>query len=324
MFLSILLLAAGFVLLIIGADKLVEGAASLARRYRIPDIVIGLTIVAFGTSAPELVVNAFASANGNSAIVMGNVIGSNIFNILAILGIASLIYPLAVQKSTTWIEIPLALMAALVAFTVAGDLIFDHAPAGIVTRTEGMVLLAFFIIYLVYNFQVAKTSHIENDSAAKVLSLLKSSLFIAAGLAGLFFGGKFIVDNAVKIASSLGVSDRVISLTIVSVGTSLPELATSVIAARKKNVDIAIGNVVGSNIFNIFFILGVSAVIRPAGVAEAASFDMLVNILASVLLFLFIFTGRGRKLQRAEGMILLLLYIIYVVILVTGVKIIPV
>lgn len=311
--LDFLLLFAGFILLIYGANLLVDSASSLAKRLNIPGIVIGLTIVAFGTSAPELVVNLFASVQHNSEIVLGNVIGSNIFNVLVILGISSLFYPIGVKTNTTWIEIPLSFLAALVVLMSASDIFFNHDTVNQITRTEGLTYLLFFIIFLVYNSQMMKTGHYEENVSVKNYSLLKSVLLIITGLAMLVIGGKLIVNNAIDIARLMGMSERIISITVVSIGTSLPELATSVIAARKRNVDIAIGNIVGSNIFNIFLILGLSAAVSPVTVPAGSFTDMTVNLLAGLLLFVFIFTGKGRKIERWEGSLFLLLYVIYIV-----------
>ena len=309
--LNIFLLIAGFLLLIYGANFLVDGASSLAKKLNVPSIVIGLTIVAFGTSSPELVVNLFASAKHNSDLVLGNVIGSNIFNVLAILGITAVLYPIGVKTHTTWIEIPLSLLAGLVVLVAASDTWLDSNSGNSISRVEGILCLFFFLIFLVYNNQMMKSGHFEEDIPVKHMSKLRSVFFIILGFGMLIAGGKFIVDSAVALARLIGITERVISLTIVSIGTSLPELATSVAAARKKNVDIAIGNIVGSNIFNIFLILGLSAIINPISVLPDSIIDMGVNLLAGLLLFLFIFTGKGRKIDRWEGVIFLFTYLMY-------------
>ena len=309
---DILLLLAGFAALIFGATKLVDAASSLASKMGIPSIVIGLTIVAFGTSAPELVVNVFAAMKGSTELVLGNVLGSNIFNVLAILGVSALIAPLSVKTSTTWIEIPLSLLAAVTVLVLAGDVFLDGASQNVISKSEGIILLLFFLIFLVYNLVVAKSGGTDETMETKDYSTLTAVLFIILGLASLIIGGRLIVTSAVSIAEGIGLSERVIGLTVVSIGTSLPELATSIIAVRKKNVDIAIGNVVGSNIFNIFLILGVSGTIAPISINPASFFDILVNILAGLLLFIFIFTGKGRQLERWEGIIFLLLFVGYI------------
>ncbi|HMS65893.1 MAG TPA: calcium/sodium antiporter [Ignavibacteria bacterium] len=315
---DIVFLILGFVLLILGAGKLVDGASSLAKLFGIPNIVIGLTVVAFGTSSPELVVNLIASFNNSSQMVLGNVIGSNIFNVLFILGICSMIYPLTVKSNTTWLEIPLSLLAGLVVLVVSSDVFLDKTEFDIISKTDGIILFCFFIIFQVYTLQVAKSGIAEDQEQfdTKSFTKLKSVLFIILGFAGLVAGGEFIVSSAVNIAKQFGISERVIALTIVSVGTSLPELATSVVAARKKNVDIAIGNIVGSNIFNIFFILGVSVFINPIKVESGNYIDIYMNIFAGVLLFIFIFSGKGRKINKVEGLILLSLYVVYVLFLI--------
>lgn len=312
--LSYLLLLVGFVVLIYGAVKLVDGASSVAAKFGIPNIVIGLTIVAFGTSSPELFVNVFASVKGSNDLVLGNVIGSNLFNVLLILGVCALISPLVVKSNTNWIEIPLSLLAALTVIFMSADFLFDGNENSIV-RSEGLVLLLFFSIFLVYNFYISKKEN-SGDEITKLFPTWKSLLFIVGGLAGLVIGGRLIVQSAVEIATKIGMSERTIGLTIVSIGTSLPELATSVVAVRKKNVDIAIGNVVGSNIFNIFLILGVSATINPVTVSDFSIVDTVLNAFASLLLFVFLFTGKGRRLERWEGIIFLLIYVAYLVYLI--------
>jgi cation:H+ antiporter len=310
---SVVLLLLGFLILVFGADKLVEAASSLAVGFGISQLVIGLTIVAFGTSAPEMVVNVFASLEGSSQMVLGNVLGSNIFNVLAILGIAAVILPLQVKTNTTWIEIPLSFLAAVLVLVLVSDVWLNDFSINIISKGDGLVLLLFFSVFLVYNIVVSKSPDGQPDSIEIVAYSTKKAIFwILIGLGGLIFGGKLIVDNAVFIAQELGLSERIIGLTIVSIGTSLPELATSIAAVRKNKVDIAIGNVVGSNIFNIFFILGVSSVIGPVIVADANFIDIFVNILAGLLLFLFIFTRKGRVLDRREGVVFLLIYVGYI------------
>jgi len=242
----------GLFLLIKGADLLVDGSASITKKLNISSIVIGLTIVAFGTSAPEFIVNIFASVQGNSEIAVGNILGSNIANILLILGISAIIYPITAKKNTVLKEIPLSLLAAVVLGLMANDMIIDGAGFSGITRIDGFILLSFFIIFLYYTFGITKSDEDIVEEEIKVFSYSKAIIFILLGLAGLVIGGKWIVDGAIKIAEILNISQSLIGLTIVAIGTSLPELATSAIAAYKKQSDIAIGNVVGSNIF-IFF-----------------------------------------------------------------------
>lgn len=308
------LLAAGFAFLIKGADLLVNGASSIAKRFGISDLVIGLTVVAFGTSSPELFVNIIASLEGNTGIAIGNILGSNIANVFLILGVASIIFPLAVTGGTVWKEIPLALLAALVLGVLANDRLIDGAPLSALTRTDGLVLLAFFSIFLIYSFSIAKkVQGMENHLPAEVMGPLKSTVFIVLGLAGLTLGGKWIVDGAVHIASSLGVSQALIGVTVVAIGTSLPELATSAVAAFRKNADIAVGNVVGSCIFNIFLVLGVSSVIKPLPFRVEFNLDIGAVILGGLLLFAFMFTGGRRRLDRWEGILFVSIYIAYIV-----------
>ncbi|MBU0955442.1 MAG: calcium/sodium antiporter [Spirochaetes bacterium] len=316
--LNLVLLLAGFVPLILGANWLVESASTIARKLKVADIVIGLTIVAFGTSAPELVVNTFASVAGNSDIVLGNIVGSNIFNVLAILGISSLIYPLVVKSGTTWSEIPLSLLSALAVLVMANDRLLDGNSNSVLTRVDGILLLFFFLIFIAYTIKLARGGMLEEEIPAKKYSMPCALLLLLAGLVLLVVGGRVIVHFAVLLARDAGIPERIIAITIVSIGTSLPELATSIVAALKKNVDIAIGNVVGSNIFNIFFILGISAVINPVSIHAQSNLDLLVNIGASLLLFAFIFTGKGRKIERWEGGIFIAAYVAYCVVLISG------
>lgn len=314
--LTYLLFFVGFVALIKGADFLVTGASSLAARFGVSALVIGLTIVAFGTSAPELIVNLLASFNGNTDIAIGNILGSNIANILLILGISAMVYPLAVGRGTVWKEIPFAFLAVVVMGLMASDVLLDGAAMSAITRIDGLILLAFFIIFLYYIFSIAKEGSGAETEKPVVYSYTKSIVLVLLGLVGLTVGGKWIVDGAVAFATSLGVSEALIGLTIVAVGTSLPELATSAMAAYRRNVDIAIGNVVGSNIFNMFWILGVSATISPLPFSPALQIDVLVTLLATFLLFLALFVGKRHILERWQGVVFVLMYAAYIVYLV--------
>jgi cation:H+ antiporter len=314
--LTYILFVAGFVLLIFGANWLVDGSASLARKYRIPNVVIGLTIVALGTSSPELVVNLIASFKGAADVAMGNVLGSNISNIFLILGVSALIYPLAVNSNTQWKEAPLAILAAVIIGVLANDTLFDGPKiASMIYRSDGIVLVAFFILFMYYAFGIARLDETHPVVPARQFPLWLSWSMIIGGIAALVLGGKWIVDGAVQVAASLGMSEASISLTIVAVGTSLPELATCVAAAIKKNPGIVIGNIIGSNIFNVFFVLGVSAVIRPLPFNLDLNFDISAGILASILLFVFLLFPRRRVLERWQGGALLLLYVAYLLIL---------
>ncbi|MDP4810010.1 MAG: calcium/sodium antiporter [Saprospiraceae bacterium] len=310
--LTYILFVIGFVLLISGANILVEGSASIAKKLNISSIVIGLTIVAFGTSAPEFIVNIFASVQGNTDIAIGNIIGSNISNILLILGVSSIIYPLATQENTVWKEIPLSLLAAILLGVMVNDTLIDGGTFSGLTRIDGIVFLSFFIIFLYYTFGISKVSGENTDLEIKEMSYMKSSFYVAGGLLGLVFGGKWIVDGAIKIAEGFNVSQSLIGLTVVAIGTSLPELATSAVAAYKKQSDIAIGNVVGSNIFNIFWILGFSSVINPLPFSKDSVIDIIMTIVASLILFLIMFIGKKHTVERWQGVIMILIYIGYV------------
>lgn len=315
--LTYILFIAGFFILIKGAGFLVDGSASIAKKLKISSIVIGLTIVAFGTSAPEFIVNIFASAQGNSEIAIGNILGSNIANILLILGISAIIYPITAKKNTVLKEIPLSLLAIIILGFMANDTIIDGGIFSSITRIDGLILLSFFTIFLYYTFGITKsTDDIVEKDQIKVFSYTKATLFILLGLAGLVVGGKWIVDGAVKIAELFNVSQSLIGLTVVAIGTSLPELATSAVAAYKKQSDIAIGNVVGSNIFNIFWILGASAVIRPLPFSASSNSDIAMTIFASILLFLVMFVGKKRVIERWQGVFMITTYVGYIVFLI--------
>ena len=321
--LTYLLFIAGFVLLIKGASFLVDGASAMARRLNVSDLVIGLTVVAFGTSTPELFVNVIASAKGNTGIAIGNVLGSNIANILLILGVSSVIHPLEVTKGTVWKEIPFSLLAALVLGVMANDQLIDQKNFSALSRIDGLILLSFFSIFMYYSYSIAgEIEGVKQHVQMEEKSTVKSLFFVGAGLTALALGGKWIVDGAVVIAKNFGMSESLIGLTIVAVGTSLPELATSATAAYRRNAEIAVGNVIGSNIFNIFFVLGISSIIKPLPFNLKDNLDIGAVILASLLLFLFMFTGKKRSLDRWEGAIFLVLYAVYIIFLfVTGSRI---
>lgn len=305
----------GLALLVVAAEWLVRGAGSLAKRLRVREIVIGLTVVAFGTSMPEMVVNIFASADGRNDIVFGNVIGSNIFNLLFILGVAGLIYPLTVQSNTTWKEIPFSLLVTLVLYLLVNERLENPAASNALSRLDAGVLLVFFVIFLAYAMSISRSPEgdpLGQEVTVKVYSMPWSLLLLGVGLAGLVAGGKMCVDGSVGLARQLGLSEKFIGCTIVSAGTSLPELATSAVAAYRRRCDIAVGNVVGSNIFNVLCILGVSGMIRPAPYNELFNVDMYVLAAGTALLFGVMFTGRRHTLNRGEAVILLAGYVGYV------------
>lgn len=304
MLIQLALLAVGFVLLVKGADWFVDGAASVAAKLGIPQLVIGLTIVAMGTSAPEAAVSLTAAFHGNADITIGNVVGSNILNVLIILGLAALICPMAVAKLTTFVDIPVTFGISLLLLVLGLD--------GIISRLDAAVLLVVFIGYLSYLFFMTKKGLIvgeSEDEVAKIQSVPKALLFTAIGLALIIVGSSVVVDAASAIAKMLGLSERFIGLTIVALGTSLPELFTSVVAAMKKNPDMAIGNIVGSNIFNILFVVGLSGLVIPVPFAPAFRFDAL--IVAATMLLLFLLSLPKRRLGRIDGFILLMGYMAY-------------
>lgn len=299
----------GFVALVKGADWLVDGASAIAKRFGISDLVIGLTVVAFGTSMPEFVVNMVSVAQGSTDLAITNILGSNIINTFVILGLTALVYPIVSQKRSRDFDMPLSIIAGILVFTfVTVQLPFGEEGRGI-GRIGGIVLLVMFCYFLYNTFRHAK-DHPEEAEADEVkqMTIGKSVLLILIGLAGLCIGGELIVKSAVNIALRLGVSEAVIGLTVVALGTSLPELATSVIAAAKHNSDIALGNVFGSNIFNVFFVLGTSATIRPLPAYEGIELDAWMAAAGSIIVWLAVKTNRGRKVQRWAGAVLLLVY----------------
>jgi cation:H+ antiporter len=328
MLLDIVSIIFGLVILVLGAEGLVRGASSLAAKLRISALVIGLTVVSFGTSAPELTVNIVSVLQGSPDLAVANVIGSNIVNILLILGVCAIIVPLSVKSSTVWKEIPLALLGVVLIGIMANDRFFDGVPFTALTRTDGIALLALMAIFMYYIFGMAKSdrdhatdkeinaSLDDDESKIKQYGGLMSVGMTVLGLVGLVLGGRFLVSGAVDIAKSAGLSEALIGLTIVAIGTSLPELATSVVAALRKQADIAIGNVVGSNIFNVFFVLGATSTIAPLPISGALNFDIMVSIVATGLLFLFMFVGGKRKLVRWEGVVFVLMYAAYLIYLV--------
>ena len=307
----------GFFFLVYGADWLVEGASSIARRLKISDLVIGLTIVSFGTSAPELAVNVIASFEGQSALAIGNILGSNVANIMLVLGVSAIVRPLAIQQNTTWKEIPFSLLAAVLLGVLLNDVLVNDATANSLSRADGFVLASFFIVFIYYTFGLASSGELvfeELEELPDEMPIWKGILLTVVGLVALPVGGNWIVDGAVQIARDIGISEAVIGIVIVGVGTSLPELAASVTAAFKGKTDIAVGNAVGSNIFNIFWVLGFSSMIRPLDFDIKMNVDLIMTITASLLLFFFVMVGKKeRMLERWEGGVLLSVYIGYLI-----------
>ncbi len=311
MLVAILLLIVGLIMLVFGGDYLVKGAASLAKRWGISTLVVGLTVVAFGTSMPELVVNIYSAFKGATDLAVGNIIGSNISNIFLILGISAIIYPLAVKESTTWKEIPFAMLAGVMILFMGNDILFDGLGENILTRTDGLALLSVFIIFLYYVFNLAKNGAVEQEEM-QVFTWIRSIVFLIAGIGLLFLGGKLLVDNAIILARLAGMSEALIGLTIVAVGTSLPELVTSAMAAYRKQADIAVGNIVGSNIFNIFWILGITSTIKPLPFTGGINFDIFAEIIATLLLFIFLFIGTKKRIDRWQGVTFVVMYVAYI------------
>ncbi|MCB0795957.1 MAG: calcium/sodium antiporter [Flavobacteriales bacterium] len=310
----VLFLFLGLVLLVKGADWLVSGGSATARRLRMSELAIGLTIVAFGTSAPELVVNVIAASDGLPAIVYGNIIGSNNFNLFVILGLAGIISPLAVQRSTVWAEIPISLLAILVLAVLSGTL--HLGGIDVLSRTDALIMLLLFAGFLVYVARSLKAAPGDEGEVGPLKSWTWTIGLTAAGLAGLILGGRLVVDHAVSMATTLGVSKEVIGLTIVAAGTSLPELATSMVAAVRRNTDIAIGNVVGSNIFNVLLIMPISAMVRPISYDPVFLRDMVWCAAGTLFLFGAMFLGKRQVLQRWQAAGLVMAYVLYTAMLI--------
>ncbi|HEY5691079.1 MAG TPA: calcium/sodium antiporter [Cyclobacteriaceae bacterium] len=317
MFIALLLLVAGLAILIKGADLLISGASSTAKKYGISNLTIGLTVVAFGTSMPELIVSLIAAVNGQSDASFGNVIGSNNFNLLFILGISGIIYPLTVQKNTVKYEIPISLMAAVILFLLVNDRLLWQVDKSTLSRFDSALLLLFFVGFMFYIYRTMSSANdLGEASPIQIYSTPASIGLIAVGVVMLIGGGTLVVNNAILMANHFGLSEKIIGLTILAAGTSLPELATSAVAAYRKNTDIAIGNVVGSNIFNIFFILGITGAVNPIVYNPSLNFDIYVLLASTLLLMIFMFTLSQRKLDRWEAIIMLISYVAYTIFLI--------
>lgn len=309
MFLSIISFIVGIVLVILGADWLTKGASGIARRFGVSELVIGLTIVALGTSLPELVISVGSAVKGSSGIALGNVIGSNIFNGLLILGVTALIAPIRFNSRMLTREIPFNLLASIVLILVSGSMLVGGGKGEFVTRYGGLLLLCFLAVFVRYTFSIPNDDDVE--ALEKPMSIGKVLLFILLGLAGLIFGGNIFVNGATELARVAGLSEAVIGITIVSAGSSLPELAVSVSAARKGNVGIALGNVLGSNILNIFLILGCSATITPISLDGFSFVDFYVLLTSSLLIYIVTRFGGKAVINRFEGALLVVGYVAY-------------
>ncbi|WP_174732724.1 calcium/sodium antiporter [Mesobacillus harenae] len=309
-----LLLIFGFALLIFGANYFVEGSSKIAGYLNISPLLIGLTIVAFGTGSPEATVSILAALNGTADLALGNVVGSNIFNITLVVGITAMISPLAVESETIRKEIPFTLLASFALFIFIADTVITEAATNVITRSEGLMLLLIFSVFMYYIFEIARkdrTARKEEKTSTENPLWAKQIFFTILGLAAIIFGGDLVVRNSTAIAISLGMSETLVGLTIVALGTSLPELVTSVIAALKKQGEIAIGNIVGSNIFNILFVLGIASTITPLGVDSKIFLDVTVMIILTIILLVF---SRTRyKVGKIEGFILVAAYVLYTI-----------
>lgn len=309
MLISLFLLIIGFVILIKGADIFVDGASGIATNFKVSKMLIGLTIVSFGTSAPEFAVSVKSLISHNGDIVLGNVIGSNIINILLILGVSALIHSLNVKNATVKKELPITLLVTTLFAVLLSDSLFDKNVVNTFTRSDGIVLVLFFFVFVYYLIKMSRNK-VEDDNEIKDIPLIRAILYTIIGIVGIVFGSNFVVESATNIAQILGVSARMISLTIIALGTSLPELVTSAAATKKGEYDIAIGNVVGSNIFNIGIVIGIPvSIFGGIGKISFSYIDLIVMIVAAVLLFMFAF--KDYKITRKEGIIFLLLFVIY-------------
>jgi len=310
-----LLLIIGFILLIKGADLFVDGASSLAKKLKVPSMLIGLTIVAFGTSAPEAAVSINAALKNSSELAVGNIVGSNIFNILLVIGIAAMIKPINIKLNTILKEFPFMLLATIVLYILGNDIMFQESSINRLAQGDGLIILSVFAVFLYYLVEMAilsKESNIESSLDEKeAINIYKSGVLGILGLGGILLGSDIVVKNSTSIALNLGMSETLVGLTIIAIGTSLPELTTSVVAARKGEGELAVGNAIGSNLFNILFVLGVSSVISPVQVEAKILFDIIFLLGVTILTYLFSITKKS--FSRGEGAILTLLYIIYMV-----------
>lgn len=308
------LLVIGFAFLIKGADFFVKGASNIAAVLRVSPMLIGLTIVAFGTSSPEATVSIVAALDGNAGVAIGNVVGSNIFNITLVVGLTALIYPLKVESETIRKEIPFTLLASIALLVLISDIVLQSLTANLLTRSDGIILLLFFVVFLYYLFEIARKNRekeVTTETSSLRPSWTKHILFTIGGLAAIIVGGELVVDSATTLAISFGMSETLVGLTIVAVGTSLPELMTSITAAIKRETDIALGNIVGSNIFNILFVLGTASFISPLKVDSKLFFDLFLMVVLTVLLL--IFSRTQYRIGKIEGISLAVAYIAYMV-----------
>lgn len=310
MVIDYLFFVVGLFFLVKSANWIVDSSSSIAKKLGVSSLIIGLTIVAFGTSLPELVVNLFAASEGNGEIAFGNVIGSNIANVLLVLGVVACFGKIKLKRETIWHEIPFALLAAFVLFVLTGNL---FGTKEFLTRDDGFILIGIFCSFLYYVYLMARRGN-KDFSVSTVIdrSSLLIGLKLVLGLVGIYFGGRWVVEGAVVIANQFGISSFLISATIIAVGTSLPELVVSVVAVMKKNVGLAVGNVIGSNVFNVCWVLGLVPIISPLNIPSYIGFDIGVMFLATLVLFVFMFIEKNHELRRVDGILFLLLYVLYI------------
>ncbi len=313
MVILIAIVIASLYLIIKGADYFVKGAASVSRKIGISTFVVGLTVVAMGTSAPELFVNVIAASSGATALSIGNILGSNAINILLGLGIAAIFVPLSIKSQTVWKELPFSLLGAVMIFILGSDLLIDGFGNNVITRTDGLALLTFFIIFMVYTFGLNKVQNGVEKQEMDMFSWARSTAYIVAGLAGLIVGGKLVVESATSIAEIIGISENLIGLTVVAIGTSLPEIVTAVVGVRKGFIDMVVGGVVGSNIFNALWVLGVTATIAPLSFTADNITDAVFLMAVSVVFFIFMFVGKKQTLERWQGWAFVFTYIAYMI-----------
>lgn len=317
---NILILLLGLVLVIFGAQFMVSGAVAVAKRHHMPEFLIGLTIVGIGTSMPEMVVSLVAGIQGSGGIAIGNVLGSNFANILLILGVAAIIHPISIGPSARKADIPYNIFVTVVLLVMCfGFTFWRGQQGGVITRWEGGLLLLLFVVFMIYSFRTSKREDIvevSSEDDKPQMKMWKAALFIVGGLTGLILGGRWFVTGASNLALAMGISETIVAITVVAVGTSLPELATSIVAAAKGNTQLALGNVIGSNIFNICLILGVTSIVNPLSVADVTQWDVIAPLIAAVMLLISIRTFRGRRINRADGVIFLLVYAAYIIFLI--------
>jgi cation:H+ antiporter len=307
---------AGFIILIFGANFLVDGAASFGKKMKMSSLIIGFTIVAAGTSLPELIINVFASINKQTDLAISNVIGSNTMNTLLVIGVAALIYPIVPTRRTLYVFLPISLFAALLVAFFGWSSFMIEIERATITRVEGVLMLVLMVAFLVYMWRVSNSEGDIEEATISEFSVKKSLFLMIAGIAGLYFGGRWVVNGVEILVERFGISQAVIGITIVAVVTSLPELVTSILAALKKNSGIALGNALGSNIFNVFLVLGVSSVITPLNYSGMLNFDVTVMAMANLAVFLFVILGKGRMINRLEGLLLSLFYFGYIAFLI--------